>query len=318
MFLFLLACAADPIDPALDDTGDTAVEVIDMDQDGSPADVDCDDDNPSVNPGAAEVCDGLDNDCDGGVDNQAVDASPFWTDQDGDGWGDGEPVLACTQPVNSAEQDGDCADLDPLVNPGAQEICDALDVDEDCDGDADDADDSVDSAGFSSFFDDVDGDGLGDATRLSLSCDAGSNQVGNDLDCDDDDDQVGEECAGWDGVYTGSFEMDVSVPGLSVRDTCSGTTQIEVVQGNKTQITGAVECSFSGELVTAVGADWEAVITGGFDSEDTALGDLELIGLTTATWEGEFASNTLTGLFSDSTTYEGYKVSYKGLFEVSR
>jgi hypothetical protein len=318
MFLLLLACTSDPIDTAVSDTADSGVELIDMDQDGHPADLDCDDLNANVYPGAFEVCDGLDNDCDGTVDIEAVDASPFWVDQDLDSWGSGEPILACTAPASSAEREGDCDDADPSVNPDAQEICDDLDVDQDCDGMADDADESVDSAGFSEFYGDADSDGWGDPSAVSLGCDAGPGQVDNALDCDDADPKVGEQCAGWDGSYSGSFEMVVSVADLGVNDTCSGTAEIEVVEGNKTQITGVVECSFSGMISTLIGADWDANITGGFDSEDTALGDLELIGLITDSWEGAFAGNTLTGELSGSTTYEGFKVSYSGGFEVTR
>lgn len=318
MFLLLLACTPDPGDSAVWDSGDTGEEVIDVDQDGFAADQDCDDSDAGVNPGAVEVCDGLDNDCDGAVDNQAADATPWYADLDGDGWGGGEPVLSCAQPAQSVARGGDCLDSDPAVNPDAAEVCDALDVDEDCDGQADDADDSVDPYGYATFYTDADGDGLGDPKGASQSCDAAEGQVANDADCDDGDSGVGEQCPGWDGSYTGSFEVMVSVADLGVSDTCSGSAELEVVEDNKTQINGTVACSFSGILASLIGAAWDVSITGGILSGDAALGELELIGLITDSWEGGFYGNTLTGELSGETSYEGFAVHYSGGFEVTR
>ena len=318
MFLLFLACTGDAVDTGVADTEELVEEVVDLDQDGSPSDLDCNDNEAQVHPGAVEVCDGLDNDCDGAVDLQAVDASPYWIDQDGDGWGGGEPVMSCTQPAGAVELDGDCDDSDESIRPDAQEVCDELDVDEDCDGLSDDADDSVDPLGFSEFYADADGDGLGDAGEVSLSCDATYVQVDNDLDCDDSEAEIGEECEGWNGRYTGSFELKFSVPDLSVNDSCVGTIELEVLESYRTQISGLVECSFSGFLGTVIGADWSASIIGGFDSADSALGELELSGLLTDTWEGAFVDDTLTGDLSGSTVYEGYRVSFSGHFEATR
>ena len=90
---------------------------------------DCDDAAAFVNPGAAEECDGLDGDCDGGVS-----AAPAEVDVDGDGW------MPCTAfvdrgvlgadglPLQGAD---DCDDLDQHRNPGLAEVCDGLD--NDCD-----------------------------------------------------------------------------------------------------------------------------------------------------------------------------------------
>jgi hypothetical protein len=101
-------------------------------------DTDCDDDNVDLNPGETEICNGLDDDCDALVDldDPDVDLSvvPTWyTDVDGDGFGDpADFVDACT--VDGASLDGtDCDDSDPLIFPGAPEICEDG-VDDDCDG----------------------------------------------------------------------------------------------------------------------------------------------------------------------------------------
>ena len=93
---------------------------------------DCDDSDPSVHPGAEEVCDDVDNDCDG----TNLGPWPAWPDADSDGWGDealGEEV--CEMPRGWVEVGGDCDDGDPAVHPGAEEVCDG--ADNDCDGGVD-------------------------------------------------------------------------------------------------------------------------------------------------------------------------------------
>lgn len=109
---------------------------------------DCNDNNPRVNPGAAEICeDGIDNNC-GGGDATCACAS---TDSDGDGFGEGS---SC--PANQR----DCNDSDPQTYPGAAERCD--NVDNDCDGQADeglDADaDGVEICGSPADCNDTNGD----------------------------------------------------------------------------------------------------------------------------------------------------------------
>jgi hypothetical protein len=61
---------------------------VDGDSDGFTEDVDCDDSDLSVYPGAAEVCDGVDNNCNGAVDEGLLDT--WYLDADGDGFGDAE------------------------------------------------------------------------------------------------------------------------------------------------------------------------------------------------------------------------------------
>ena len=96
----LLGCPPSGPDPVVD-TGDTGAAISeDDDEDGfTVADGDCDDSNPSVYPGAEELCDGLDSDCDGLL---PVDDSD--TDQDEDGFS------ACAD---------DCDDLNGLIHPAA-------------------------------------------------------------------------------------------------------------------------------------------------------------------------------------------------------
>jgi hypothetical protein len=102
----------------------------------SDVDGDCDDTDSSVNPDGVEVCDGVDNDCDGHTDeDDAADASDWYADNDGDGWGTGSPVRACDAPNLHAAKQGDCNDSDRDIHPGMDEACDA--IDNDCDGQID-------------------------------------------------------------------------------------------------------------------------------------------------------------------------------------
>ena len=104
---------------------------------------DCDDVRADVNPGAAEVCDGVDNDCDGWRDEGAEgdpDAVEVLRDNDRDGYGneDAPAFLLCPNaegdlPDDVAEVGGDCDDTDYYINPGAEELI-GNQTDENCDG----------------------------------------------------------------------------------------------------------------------------------------------------------------------------------------
>ncbi|MCB9797000.1 MAG: FG-GAP repeat protein [Alphaproteobacteria bacterium] len=100
-------------------------------------DRDCDDGDAFVNPAASEACDGVDEDCDGAVDEQASGAILWYADADGDGFGDPEAsALACRAPSGHVFDATDCEDNDPAVFPGAEEVCDDGVVN-DCGGDVD-------------------------------------------------------------------------------------------------------------------------------------------------------------------------------------
>lgn len=131
--LFIATLAACVGDGADTDT-DPDDQPVDADGDGVPAASDCDDTDPDVFPGADERCDGVDDDCDQEVDEDAVDAPTWWVDGDADGYGvEGDPVVGCTAPPGRADQVGDCDDAREDVHPAAPEIC--LDgADNDCDG----------------------------------------------------------------------------------------------------------------------------------------------------------------------------------------
>jgi hypothetical protein len=82
-----------------------------------------------------EVCDGLDNDCDGEVDEESSDCTTYFLDSDGDNYGADDSICDCA-PVDqyTAVASGDCNDDDPAVNPDATELC-ADAIDNDCNPD---------------------------------------------------------------------------------------------------------------------------------------------------------------------------------------
>ncbi|MFH1469780.1 MAG: putative metal-binding motif-containing protein [Pseudomonadota bacterium] len=159
---------------------------------------DCDDTDDRINPGMDERCNGVDDDCDGDVDeNDAVDALTLYPDADGDGYGDAADagITGCAHPSGYIVDHTDCDDTQAAINPGAQEVCDAADTDEDCDGLADDADDSAATAGMSLWHPDVDSDGFGATDTTVQACDAPAGHILDDQDCDDSDGTVNPSAA---------------------------------------------------------------------------------------------------------------------------
>jgi hypothetical protein len=155
---------------------------------------DCDDATAAVNPAASEVCDSLDNDCDGQVDDDdpsldATTATTWYADADADGYGDAaSPTEACTRPAGAVSDTSDCDDVDDAVNPAASEVCDS--VDNDCDGQVDDDDPSLDATTATTWYADADADGWGDPASATVRCTPPADAVSVPDDCDDADDAV--------------------------------------------------------------------------------------------------------------------------------
>jgi hypothetical protein len=93
---------------------------------------DCDDTDNTVYPGATEVCDGLDNNCNGQFD-EGLTFLNYYFDGDSDGYGIGNSTVSCTPLVGYATLTGDCDDSDNTVNPGATDT-EGNNIDENCDG----------------------------------------------------------------------------------------------------------------------------------------------------------------------------------------
>jgi hypothetical protein len=189
------------------DSNDVACACTDADLDGFQDVVcggaDCNDFDPSVNPGVFENCfNGADDNCDG-VDDAADPACGFGCpDNDFDGFQD----LACGG--------SDCDDLNPNVYPGGFEEC-SNGIDDDCNGKADASDPSC-------FCADADGDGSEDRGCGGSDCDDADPAInpfaqevcddGVDNDCDGLLDGGDADCAGGSAAFRGAGRSLLGFP----------------------------------------------------------------------------------------------------------
>ncbi len=178
---------------------------------------DCDDTDAAISPDAAEVCNGVDDDCDGDIDTDATDMDTFYADSDGDGYGSSVSTTACEAPSGYADNDDDCDDGEAASNPGESEVCD--DIDNDCDG-------SVDEGVTQTWYLDYDGDGYGDDDRTASGCEAPtSSYVADGGDCDEDDADIHpgatEGCDGIDHDCDGDIDSDADGDGYADAE-CGG------------------------------------------------------------------------------------------------
>ncbi|MCP4873482.1 MAG: choice-of-anchor D domain-containing protein [Proteobacteria bacterium] len=159
------------IPPARDDDGDGYT----AEEDGGD---DCDDDDPDINPGATEICNDIDDNCDGQVD-EGLEALEYFLDSDADGYGDAnDTTVACAAPPGYTTQAGDCDDGDANINPLATEICDELD--NDCDGSVDE------DLATTDWYPDADGDSFGEEGSTAVaSCLQPADTAADPTDCDD-------------------------------------------------------------------------------------------------------------------------------------
>ena len=161
------------------------------------ASIDCNDAVAAINPGATEICDAANTDenCNGLADNAdsgAADSgkSNFYADADSDTYTVATATRYCDIVVGyvaSVSAPIDCNDNDAAINPGATEICDAANVDENCNGLADNADSGAADLGKSNFYADIDNDTytLASASRFCDSVTGYRTAASLLTDCDD-------------------------------------------------------------------------------------------------------------------------------------
>lgn len=154
---------------------------------------DCDDAHADAYPGAPEVCDGYDNNCDGVFDDADPNLDPltttiYYPDRDKDGFGDdamGTPHCANPNPAQFTETPGDCDDSNAVVMPGGTEVCDT--IDNNCDLLVDEEDPTLDPAELTTFYEDLDQDGVGNDLVLAEACFEGNGYASVGGDCNDNE-----------------------------------------------------------------------------------------------------------------------------------
>ena len=175
-------------------------------------DTDCDSADGSVSPNAVELCDDIDNDCDGETDeDDAADAATWYADADSDDHGDPNTTLvSCAADIGYIDVAGDCDDSDDDSYPGGEEVCDG--ADNDCDGETDEAS----ATDAETYYADSDSDGYGTDAYTTAACEPPAGYVENTDDCDDTDAATspdGEEvCDGADNDCNGDIDDGVMIP----------------------------------------------------------------------------------------------------------
>jgi len=284
--VMLLGCPEPSIDLGDDDDDDADAGPVDFDGDGYDEDEDCDDADPDIHPGAEELCDGVDNDCDGSLSLEESDV-------DGDGFNE------C--------QDGDCDDNDNAIYPGAEEVCNG--VDDDCDGalGPDESDD--------------DGDGV---TECDGDCDDADGNVytgaaelcnGEDDDCDGavpDDEMDGDgdgmsECAGDCNDNNGTIYDGAAELCDGIDNDCDGDIPADEVDGDGDSALACEDCDDGDPYLNLLDADLDGLTScdGDCDDLDAAmnLDDADGDGSTTCDGDCDDADPALEAVDTDG---EGY------------
>ena len=260
---------------------------------------DCDDRDPFIHPEAQELCDALDNNCDGQVD----EAAEFTYYEDLDGDGHGNPLVSmssCLPPEGYTERSDDCDDSDPLAWTDAAELCD--DHDNNCDGQIDEG------LPLTRVYIDADGDGSGNPLAPDLACGTKPGFSDNNLDCDDLDPNTGphatdvqgngidEDCDGY------IDEFGVPLPFKTLEEALAAAPDGSVVQFDEGVHRGVVDLT------------GRALILAGEGCERTILEADQASSVVTADGGNTVTGMTLTGgLGTENPDFRGGRTEGGGL-----
>ena len=237
---------------------------------------DCDDTDGSVNPGAAEVCNGVDDDCDGSVDRGLL--IDVWTDADGDGYGDPDTFAqVCTAEADHVRDASDCDDTDAAIHPDGVEVCDG--ADQDCNGRIDD--DAIDQV---LLYTDADADGLGDPADGFLACPETAGTADNPWDCDDADPTLPVVVGGGDDTAAGTVSEPLATiqAGVDLAQGVGGAACVAVLPG-----------LYNEALDLSAGEVWVYGVEG---ADSTVVDGFGLEGPVLTLGEGNQASTLVEGL----------------------
>jgi hypothetical protein len=203
MFAILAGCESNKVIIDMFDSGFIEETETDTDMDGYYSDEDCDDGNSNVYPNAIEICDGIDNNCDGTIDEDLL--ITYYADVDEDGFGDpDDSIEACNIPPGYSIVATDCDDSDATVYPASEEQCDGID---------NDCNDEIDEDVTDFWYVDADFDGFGSPEEAFEGCNPGEGFVVNSSDCDDADTNINptaeEICDEVDNDCNGTIDDDI-------------------------------------------------------------------------------------------------------------